>query len=189
MADEKHQPSHDSSTESDMHRPKNTPTAAGANPGSDNEVYVDRRRSRMGRRGLIAILIIAILILLALAVGAGYMMNNHFERRLISQPNYTVNRMMRYDDNSGVGYGQYVETTASSGSITTTVYNYKTGVVTAVNSDNIVIAGNGKQTTIKTDSSTQYVGGTKPVVNDTVSVIGTTTDNTITATRISVVNQ
>jgi hypothetical protein len=49
-----------------------------------------------------------------------------------------------------------------------------------------VIAGNGKQTTIKTNASTMYT--TKPVVNDTVTVVGTTTDSTITATEIGVTN-
>ncbi len=189
MADEKHQPLHDSAADSGIHPPKDTPQAVGDNHHSNNEVYMDRIRNRMRRRGLIAVLIIAVLILIGLAMVAGFMMNNRYNRRLVEQPNYTVNRMMRFDGDTGVGYGQYVQTTASSGSVTTTVYNYQTGVVTAVNSDNIVIAGNGKQTTIKTDSSTQYVGGTKPVVNDTVSVVGTTTNNTITATQIGVVNQ
>lgn len=189
MADEKHQPIHESNANGDMHLPKNTPLAVDDNLASNNEVYVNNRRNRMSRRGLIATLIIAVIVLVALAMVAGFMINNRLERRLIDQPYYTVNRMMHYGGGAGVGYGQYVQTTASSGSVTTTVYNYQTGVVTAVNSDSIVIAGNGQQTTIKTNSSTQYVNNKKPAVNDTVSVIGTTTDNTITATQISVVNQ
>jgi hypothetical protein len=92
------------------------------------------------------------------------------------------------NDSPVSGSGQYVSTQATSDSVTTTVYNFKRGVVVAVNSDNIVIAGGGKQTTIKTNSSTVYTDGTKPAVNDTVAITGTTTDNTITATEITVQN-
>ncbi len=86
------------------------------------------------------------------------------------------------------GYGTTVRTEATTNSVTTTVYTYLTGVVVAVNSDNIVIAGNGKQTTITTNSSTKYDNDTKPVVNDTVTVVGTTADNKTTATEIAVTN-
>ena len=192
MAEEKHQSIHESSTTDESTLPKHEP--AKATNAYDKDVTVTSWRDRMGRHGWwwLTGAIVVLLFLVALAAGAGYMMSNRFYgRHMIDQPDYTVNRMMHYDGDGmmGIGYGQYVETQASSGSVTTTVYNYQTGVVTAVNSDNIVIAGNGQSTTIKTNSSTQYVGGKKPVVNDTVSVVGTTTDNTITATQISVVNQ
>jgi hypothetical protein len=59
----------------------------------------------------------------------------------------------------------------------------------AVNNDNIVIAGNGKQTTIKTNSSTTYVDDVKPAENDTVVIAGTTKDGTVTATHIRVANK
>jgi len=190
MAEEKHQPLHESNAADDANLPKQTPAMVDDTHGNHNEVNANNWRNRMSRRGLIVIAILVVLFLLSLAAAAGFMMNNRFERGLMDQPNFTVNRMMHYDRyGSGVGYGQYVQTEASSGSVTTTVYNYQTGVVIAVNSDNIVIAGNGQQTTIKTNSSTQYVNSKKPVANDTVSVVGTTTDNTITATQISVVNQ
>ncbi len=190
MAEEKHQSLHESNAVDETTTTKHTPATADNPNGVHKDVYANSWHNRIGRRGLIVIVILVVLFLLALATAAGFMMRNRYERGINDQPYYTVNRMMHYGGyGSGIGYGQYVQTQASSDSVTTTVYNYQTGVVTAVNSDNIVIAGNGKQTTIKTDSSTQYVGGTKPVVNDTVSVVGTTTDNTITATQISVINQ
>jgi hypothetical protein len=190
MAEEKHQPLHESNAADETNIPKQNPTSVDDTPGNNNEVYANNWRNRMSRRGLIATLIIVVLIVLGLVMVAGFMMNNRYQRGLMDQPNFTVNSMMRNGHyGSGASYGQYVQTQASSGSVTTTVYNYQTGVVIAVNSDNIVIAGNGQQTTIKTNSSTQYIGGKKPVVNDTVSVVGTTTDNTITATQIGVVNQ
>jgi len=190
MAEEKHQPQHESYAADDANLQKQTPASVDDTPSSPNEVYARNWRNRMGRRGMLITLIIILIVLVAIAMAAGYMMNNRYQRGLMDQPNFTVNRMMRYDRSGpGVGYGQYVQTQASSGSVTTTVYNYQTGVVTAVNSDNIVIAGNGQQTTIKTNSSTQYVNSKKPAVNDTVSIVGTTADNTITATQIGVVNQ
>lgn len=86
------------------------------------------------------------------------------------------------------GTGRYVSTEVTNDSVTTTVYNYKRGVVVAVNKDSIEIAGGGKRTTIKTNSSTVYTDDTKPAVNDTVTVTGTTTDGTITATEVTVQN-
>jgi len=71
---------------------------------------------------------------------------------------------------------------------TNTTYTQTQGVVTQVNSDNIIVAGGGKTQTIKTDSSTTYVGDTKPAVNDTVVVVGTKSGDTITATQIEVFN-
>lgn len=71
---------------------------------------------------------------------------------------------------------------------TTTTYTQTQGVVTAVNPDTIVVAGGGKTQTIKTNSSTTYAQDKKPVVNDTVVVVGTKDGDTITATQISVYN-
>ncbi|MDB5160167.1 MAG: hypothetical protein JWO99_430 [Candidatus Saccharibacteria bacterium] len=84
-----------------------------------------------------------------------------------------------------------VQQSSSDGLTTTTTnttYTQTQGVVTAVNSDNIVVAGGGKTQTIKTSSSTTYAGDTKPAVNDTVVVVGTKDGDTITATQIAVYN-
>jgi hypothetical protein len=96
--------------------------------------------------------------------------------------------MVQFDGNSIRGGGRYVSTQVTNDSVTTTVYNYKRGVVVAVNADSIEIAGGGSRTTIKTNSSTVYTNDTKPAVNDTVTVAGTTTDKVITATEITVQN-
>ena len=189
MAEEKHQSSHDSNTVEETTTAKHNLATVDNNHGINKDVSATNWRGWMGRRWLILLVIAVLLFLLALAAATGYMIRNRYERDLNNQPYYTVNRMMHYDGyGSGIGYGQYIQTQVSSGSVTTTVYNYQTGVVTAVNNDSIVIAGNGRQTTIKTNSSTQYVNDKKPAVNDTVSVVGTTTDNTITATQINVIN-
>ncbi|MBU6389828.1 hypothetical protein KGQ71_04935 [Patescibacteria group bacterium] len=60
------------------------------------------------------------------------------------------------------------------------------GVVTAVNGNGFTIAGGGSSNTVQTNSSTQYYESQKPVVNDTVSVYGTTNNGTFTATEVVV---
>lgn len=63
------------------------------------------------------------------------------------------------------------------------------GVVISVSDNSFVIAGNGEQTTIKTTNDTTYnVSDDKVEVNDSVTVFGTKSDSTITATDIRVMN-
>lgn len=63
------------------------------------------------------------------------------------------------------------------------------GVVTAVNGDDISVAGNGKTITIKKSSSTTIRGTSTTVsVNDTIFASGTTSDNVFTATTITIRN-
>jgi hypothetical protein len=141
-------------------------------------------------RGLIITLaILGVILLFLIGAGAYMLFNNSSDYSDVSNRGFRETRMMQrmaYNSGSDLGYGSYQQTTATNDSVTTTIYNYVRGVVVAVNGDNIVIAGNGKQTTIKTNASTMYT--TKPVVNDTVTVVGTTTDSTITATEIGVTN-
>ncbi len=180
MADEKHQATHESNL---VDKTKST---------SDKEFSDSKTRHKVGRRGLIFTVVILSMLVLGLVATTGYMLAGGYVRHssLVDDSGFTaMSRVMRFGgDRSGIGYGSYVNTQVSGDTVTTTVYTTQTGVVTAVNSDNIVIAGNGKQTTVKTNSSTQYDNGTKPAVNDTVTVVGTTVDNTTTATEIGVVN-
>ena len=182
MADEKHQSTHETEL---VNQTK-------AKVISDKEFSGPETRRKVGRRGLIFTVAILAFLVLGLLATTGYMLAGGYVGRnvVVDGNGFTTSRMMRFDsERSGIGYGSYVNTQVSSGTVTTTVYTTQTGVVTAINSDSIVIAGNGKQTTIKTNSSTQYDNGTKPAVNDTVTVIGTTANNTTTATEIGVVNQ
>jgi len=141
------------------------------------------------RRGLIIGLVVIAVLVLGLLGVAGFAVFNGTQQRLSNgnESGFTGRSSMMYRG-SGFGRGGTVQTEVSDGTVTTTVYNYLTGVVVAVNSDNIVVAGNGKQTTVKTNSSTSYVGNVKPVVNDTVTIAGTTADSVITATEINVAN-
>lgn len=69
----------------------------------------------------------------------------------------------------------------------TTTINGQTrikGVVTSVNGSSFTIAGNGSTTNVTTSSSTQYQGGNQVKQNDTVTVFGTTSNNTLSATEV-----
>ncbi len=76
----------------------------------------------------------------------------------------------------GVGYRQFVQPNGSQ----------LQGVVTVVNGDKLTIAGNGTTSTVTTTSSTQYVGASSAAVDDTVDVMGTSSNGTLTATQIVV---
>jgi len=68
--------------------------------------------------------------------------------------------------------------------------NVTRGVVLSVTSDGFTMAGNGKQYTVKTSSSTTYNGSSNSVaVNDSVAVSGDSMGGTITATSVNVKNQ
>lgn len=58
------------------------------------------------------------------------------------------------------------------------------GVVTAVDGNNFTIAGNGGTTKVVTSSSTTYQNGNQVKQNDSVVVFGTTSNGTLTATRV-----
>ncbi len=68
--------------------------------------------------------------------------------------------------------------------------NATRGVVLSVTNDGFTMAGNGKQYTVKTTSSTTYNTHAKSVaVNDSIIVDGANTNGIITATRVNVENQ
>jgi len=137
------------------------------------------------------VVIIAVVVYLILMVGGLLVfraIGNH-ERGMIGN-NVTTGqftRMPRYSNQQTFN----VRSDNSDGLTTTstnTTYTRTEGVVTAVNSGSIVVAGGGKTQTITTNSSTTYDNGTKPAVNDTVVVIGTQSGSTITATEVAVLN-
>jgi len=60
------------------------------------------------------------------------------------------------------------------------------GVVTAVNGTTFTVGGNGATNSVQTTSSTQFTGGDKVAVNDSVIVSGTTNNGTFTATQVAI---
>lgn len=155
-----------------------------------NGAVAERRHSKSW---VIAIVAIVVVVYLMLMVGGLWFFHTLADHRNGIPANGTTS-MGRYMGHQGFGSGErtYTVRQSSSDGLTTTTtnttYTQTQGVVTAVNSDNIVVAGGGKTQTIKTNSSTTYVDNTKPAVNDTVVVVGTKDGDTITATQIAVYN-
>jgi hypothetical protein len=63
------------------------------------------------------------------------------------------------------------------------------GVVTLVNGSDFLIAGNGTKKTIKTTSSTQYVGKTKVEANDSVMILGSEQGGNFVASTVRILNR
>lgn len=162
-------------------------TSAVTRPGA-NQVAVVPRHSRKWILGVVAAVVVLYIIIAAAGLWFLHEARNH-SGAAVTGPNtatrqfgagrFSSERTFRATETSSDGL-----TTTS----TTTTYTQTQGVVTAVNSDNIVVAGGGKTQTIKTNGSTTYAGDTKPAVNDTVVVVGTKDGDTITATQIAVYN-
>jgi hypothetical protein len=146
------------------------------------------RHSRSWVVGFVAIVVVVYLML----VVAGLWVVHSFvaEHRNVGN-NLNTQQVGRYQLNWRGDRTFNVWQSNSDGLTTTTTnttYTQTEGVVTAVNGDSITVAGGGKTQTIKTNSSTTYADDVKPVVNDTVVVVGTKDGDTITATQISVYN-
>ena len=61
-----------------------------------------------------------------------------------------------------------------------------TGVVTAVNGNQLTVAGNGTSSSVTINSSTQYTGASSAAVDDTVVATGTSSGSSFTATHVYV---
>jgi hypothetical protein len=149
---------------------------------------------RHSRQWVLAIVAIVIVVYLMLVVGGLWIFHAIAERqnggmngggvstaRQTGRPGYFAGGNRTYNLRQSSSDGLTTTTT-------NTTYTETQGVVTAVNSDNIVVAGGGKTQTITTNASTTYANGTKPAVNDTVVIVGTSDGTTITATQIAVYN-
>ena len=86
----------------------------------------------------------------------------------------------------GMGRGErvFMHSGNFGGTVTDNGQTRTTGVVTAVNGSSFTLAGNGATTNVTTNGSTQYQNGNTVKVNDTVMVVGTTSNNTLTATSV-----
>lgn len=64
------------------------------------------------------------------------------------------------------------------------------GVVTNISGSTLTIAGNGTTKKVTVNDSTEYYGAAQPVkINDSVQIIGTTSNDTFTASRIMISRQ
>lgn len=68
--------------------------------------------------------------------------------------------------------------------------DHVSGVVTALNGSVLTVAGNGATKKVMINDSTEYYGAAQPIkVNDSVRIMGTTSGETFTATRIMISRQ
>jgi len=130
---------------------------------------------------------------LLLAISAALFIHGHRERAMdrYSTPDIRINSGYHGwggGYRSATFYTQSSETDGPTTTTTTVQRTYTQGVVKSVSGDNIVVVGNGKEETIKTDSDTVYTTDTKPEANDSVVIIGTADGDTITADRVTVAN-
>jgi hypothetical protein len=149
-----------------------------------------RRHSRQWVIGIVAIVVVVYLMLAVAGLWIFHAVAEH-QNGTNNVGTMMTGRQMRRGFGGNTQQTYNVSQSSSDGLTTTTTnttYTQTQGVVTAVNSDSIVVAGGGKTQTIKTNSSTTYSNDTKPAVNDTVVVVGTKDGATITATQIAVYN-
>lgn len=160
-------------------------------PQDDGTAMVIRRPLRNPYFWLIIVSAVALALIIAGIIVAVVRHQEMQTNGPVTQPGYS-SFGGRFGDGSGRG-SYWSETSSQNGPTTTTSvtnYTYTSGVVTKVSNGSLTVAGNGKAQTIKTNSSTQYVGNTKPAVNDSVTILGTADSNgTITATQVQVDNE
>jgi hypothetical protein len=73
---------------------------------------------------------------------------------------------------------------AGQGTVTINGQTRTSGVVASVNGSSFTLAGHGSATNVTTSGSTQYQGGNQVKQNDSVTVFGTTSNGTLSATQI-----
>jgi hypothetical protein len=152
--------------------------------------------SHQSRRWMIGVVAAVISLFVVIVIGS-IVFNQVLNNRLVgmgTNGGYGHSAMMhQFGEPSRVAGEQTFSQTATTSdgltsTSTTTTYTQTQGVVTAVSGDSITVAGGGKTLTVKTTSATTYANDSKPVVNDTVVIIGTKDGSTITATQIAVNN-
>ena len=157
---------------------KNEFVAKASDIHADTEYKSDNRKS-MSTLGVLSIVTLSFLVLFSvggmLMFFRGNMMG--WNRGSASYVNERAprGRMMssRFTNNSSNSANQSVAS----------------GVVTSINESSFVIGGNGTKVTVNTSGSTTWNTTDKKVsVNDSVVVIGTESNSTITATSVRIAN-
>ena len=136
--------------------------------------------SKNNRPYLIAGGIILVLIILVAALGSLRLLRPELTSERRGVITYGQQSMMPH-------HNQNIIIQSSSSNNTSNIF--VSGVVTSVSGNNFVIAGNGVKYTVNTSGDTTYNTTDKKVSeNDSVMVIGTKSNTTITATDIRIVN-
>jgi len=165
---------------------KVTPHQAAVAPVSKGVGVLDRRHTKKWVIGIVAAVVV--IYILAIVIGLTILHATDSGQRGFTRTGTTQQFGGR--PRAAIDRNYTVQQSDSDGLTTTTTnttYTQTQGVVTAVASDSITVAGGGKTQVIKTNSSTTYTDDVKPAVNDTVVVVGTKSGDTITATQIEAI--
>lgn len=116
-------------------------------------------------------------VVLAFVAGAG-VMRSHYDREDTTRPMGVGGFVMGGPGHASFG-GEGRRLNSSDDNT-----NRLSGVVTAVNGTTFTIGGHGATNSVVTNSTTQFTGGDKVAVNDSVLVSGVVANGTFTATRV-----
>ncbi len=95
----------------------------------------------------------------------------------------STERSLRSGDGWSTGYRGWIR--GGDGTDDSSDKTVVGGVVTAVDSSTITVAGEGSTTKVTVNDDTTYRGSSKPAaVNDTIRVVGTKSGDTVTATTV-----
>jgi hypothetical protein len=129
---------------------------------------------------VIAIVVIGLLLIGAIAAAISVAVTNNNNE---TQPNEVTFYSRQYQPRVR---RVFVQNTTQVDTSDTTITS---GVIKSVSGSSFVIAGDGNQFTVNTTGDTTYNTTDKKVsVNDSVMVVGTNSNSTITATDVRVVN-
>ena len=144
--------------------------------------FDDKRDHRKTASPLTVVSIMLVFFIALFAVGGVFMFlrGNMIERR----HNIAINLQESMPRMRPMYVREVSAATTSSSS-----QSIASGVVTSVNGSSFVIGGNGTKVTVDTSGSTTWNTTDKKVsVNDSVVVIGTESNSTITATSVRIAN-
>jgi len=152
--------------------------------GEERTTYHNHRHANMPL--IVTLVVIAGILLITAIASVTTSMFTRMQSRFGFDPDTTSSFIERSGNRSSMMNRMFVR---NSYSTSTTTSDIASGVVTSVNGNSFVIAGNGNQYTVNTTGNTTYNTTDKKVsVNDSVVVVGKITDKTIAATDVQIIN-
>lgn len=138
---------------------------------TDNTSNINQPTNNISRHRLIGLIVVVILLFFSFMFGA-------FVGRVSPRMQFH-----RFNSKRGMGYSYQQLVVNSPQSVNSITIQ---GVITSVNGNSLTVAGDGLTNNITTNSSTQYVNGNSPKVNDTVSISAQFNNNQLTAQSINI---
>ncbi len=134
-------------------------------------------------RSVVIAAILAVIMLL-IGFGGGFLIGRHSVKKTITQ---AASRFGNQGTQDPMGLGGRFGA-QRRGEALGNMGNRLNGVVTAVNGSSFTLAGQGTTKTIQTSGTTVYSGGSTVKVNDSVNVVYSGSGDTLTATRVTILN-